>query len=76
MSALTMTPGDLGLLPSRAATSLNSVRISSRLLARSFAALIVLVALIAPDCCVTGSHVHGADLDGFGPTCFSRAVWR
>jgi hypothetical protein len=45
-------------------------------LARSFAALIVLTALVAPDCCLTQSHDHGADPDGFGPTCFSHAAWR
>jgi hypothetical protein len=76
MSALTMTTNDLGLLSPHVAISLKNARIPSRVLARSFAAAIVLTSLIAPDCCLTGSHAHGADLDGFGPLCFSRAVWR
>jgi hypothetical protein len=76
MSALTMTTNDLGLLSPHVAISLKNARIPSRVLARSFAALIVLTALIAPDCCLAGSHAHGADRDGFVPICFSRAVWR
>jgi hypothetical protein len=76
MTTLTMTTSDLGLLSPRDAASLKSARGLLRVLARSFAALIVLTALVAPDCCLTGSHVHSADLDGFGPVCFSRAVWR
>jgi hypothetical protein len=76
MSALTMTTSDLGLLSPHVAISLNSARIPLRVITRSFAALIVLTALIAPDCCLSGSHADGADLDGFGPVCFSRAVWR
>ena len=76
MSELTMTASDLGLLSPRVATSLRRPRIPLQVLAKSVAALIVLAALVAPDCCLNGSHVHGADLDGFGPTCFSRAVWR
>ena len=76
MSALTLTTSDFGLLSPHDAISLKSARIPSRVLARSFAALIVLTAIIAPDCCLTGSHAHGADLDGFGPICFSRALWR
>jgi hypothetical protein len=76
MSTLTMTPSDLGLLSPHVVISLESARIPLRVLARSFAALIVLTALIAPDCCLTGSHVHGADLDGFVPVCLGRAVWR
>jgi hypothetical protein len=76
MYALTMTTSDLGSLSPNVEASLKSARIHLRVLARSFAALIVLTALIAPDCCLTGSHVHGADLDGFGRVCFSRAVWR
>jgi hypothetical protein len=76
MSVLTMTTSDLGLLSPHVAISLKSARIPLRVLARSFAALIVLTALIAPDCCLTGSHVHGADLDGFVPVCLGRAVWR
>jgi len=76
MSALTMTTSDLGLLSPRDATSLERARSLLRVLARSFAALIVLTALVAPDCCLTGSHAHGADLGGFAPVCFSRAVWR
>jgi hypothetical protein len=76
MSALTMTTGDLGPLSLRVAASLKSARIALPGLARCFAALIVLTALIAPDCCLTGSHAHGPGLDGFGPVCFSRIVWR
>jgi hypothetical protein len=76
MPALTMTMSDLRLLSPHAAFSLKSSRILLRVLTWSFAALIVLTALITPDCCRTGSHAHGADLDGFGPVCFSRAVWR
>ena len=76
MSELTMTTGDLGPLSPHAAISLRSARVPLRVLARSFAAIIVLTALIAPDCCLTGSHAHGADFDGFAPLCFSRAVWR
>jgi hypothetical protein len=38
--------------------------------------MIVLIALFAPNCCLTGSHAHGADLDGFGAICFNRSVWR
>ena len=76
MYALTMTTCDLGLLSPNIETSLKSARIRLRVLSRSFAALIVLTALITPDCCLTGSHVHGTDLDGFGRVCFSRAVWR
>ena len=76
MSTLTMTTSDLGPLSPHAAISLKSARIPLRILMNSFAALIILTALIAPDCCLTGSHAHGADLDGFGPICFSRAVWR
>ena len=76
MAALTMTTSDLGLLSPRLATSLKSARAPLSVLARSFAALIVLTALIAPDCCLIRSHVHGADLEGFAPICFSRAVWR
>jgi hypothetical protein len=75
MSALTMTTGDLGPLSPHVAISLKSARIPLRVLARSFAALIILTALIAPDCCLTGSHAHGAALDGFASICFSRAVW-
>jgi hypothetical protein len=76
MSTLTMTTSDLGLLSPHVVISLESARIPLRVLARSFAALIVLTALIAPDCCLTGSHALGADLDGIGPVCFSRVVWR
>jgi len=76
MSALTMTTSNLGLLSPRVAISLKSGRIPLPVLARYFAALIVLIALVSPDCCLTGSHVHGVDLDGFAPICFSRAVWR
>jgi hypothetical protein len=76
MSVLTMTASDFGPLSPHVATSLKGARIPLPILARSFAALIVLTALIAPDCCLTGSHAHGAGLDGFGPVCFSRAVSR
>jgi hypothetical protein len=76
MYALTTTTSDLGPLSPNIEASLKSARVHSRVLARSFATLIVLTALITPDCCLTGSHVHGADLDGFGRVCFSRAVWR
>jgi hypothetical protein len=76
MYALTMTTSDLGPLSPNIEASLESARVTLRVLARSFAALIVLSALIAPDCCLTGSHVHGADLDGFGRVCLNRAVWR
>jgi hypothetical protein len=76
MSALTLTTSDLGLAPPHVAISLRSARIPLRVVARTFAALIVLTALVAPDCCLTGPHAHGADLDGFAPVCFSRAVWR
>jgi hypothetical protein len=76
MSTLTMTSSDLGMLSPHVAISLKSARIPLRVLTRAFAALIALTALIAPDCCLTGSHAHGADLGGFGPMCFSRAVWR
>jgi hypothetical protein len=76
MSVLTTTTSDPDLLSPHVAISLKSARIPLLVLARSFAALIVLTALIAPDCCLTGSHAHGAGLDGFGPVCFSRAVWR
>jgi hypothetical protein len=76
MTTLTLMTSDLDLLSPHVAVSLKSARIPLRVLARSFAALIILTALIAPDCCLTGSHVHSADLDGFGPVCLSRAVWR
>jgi hypothetical protein len=74
MSALTMTTSDLGLLSPHVAISLRNARIPLRIPAWSFAALIILTAIIAPNCCLTGSHAHGADLDGFGPICFSRAI--
>jgi hypothetical protein len=76
MSVSTMTTTDLGLLARGDASLLKSMRIPLRVLARSFAALTILTALFAPDCCLTRSHVHSGDLDGLGPVCFSRAVWR
>jgi hypothetical protein len=39
-----------------------------------FAAAILLAALLVPNCCLTGSHSHAGDIDGFGPICFSRGV--
>jgi hypothetical protein len=76
MSALTMTTGDLWPLSPHVAISVKSARIPLWVFARSLAALVILTALVAPDCCLTGSHAHGADVDGSGPICFSRAVWR
>jgi hypothetical protein len=76
MSALVVTKSDLGLLSPHVGIPLKSASIPLRFLARSLAAMIVLIALIAPNCCLTGSHAHGADLDGFGTICFNRAVWR
>ena len=42
--------------------------------AKSCAGAIILAAILAPNCCLDGSHAHGAGIDGFGPICFSRAA--
>ena len=76
MSTSTISMGNLGLSSQSDVASLENVHAPFRVFAGSFAALIILIALVAPDCCLTGSHVHSADLDGFGPVCSSRAVWR
>jgi hypothetical protein len=76
MITLTMTTSDLGLLSPRDAALLKSAHSFLWVLARSFAALIVLTALLAPDCCLTGTHVHSANPGGFGPICFSGVGWR
>jgi hypothetical protein len=76
MMTLTMTTSDLGLLWRCDAASLKRAHSFFRVLARSLAALLVLTALLAPDCCLTGTHVHSANPGGFGPICFSGVGWR
>lgn len=76
MLALTMTTSDLHLLSTRDVASLKTAGTPLQVLIKSLAALIVLTALIAPDCCLRGSHAHGADFDGFAPVCFTGAAWR
>ncbi|MGA2042634.1 MAG: hypothetical protein ABSG83_04610 [Roseiarcus sp.] len=48
----------------------------ARVLVKSCAAAIVLVALVTPTCCLDGAHAHGDGLDGFGAICISRAELR
>ncbi len=74
MSTLAITTGDLGLLSPRFEAASGGGPILSQVLARTFAALIILTALVSPDCCLSGRHAHGADLDGLGSVCFKRAV--
>ena len=74
MSASTMTTSDLDYFLPSDATLFKHVPMQG--LVRFSVALIILTALIAPDCCLTRSHVHGGRLDGLGPLCFSRAIER
>lgn len=74
MSAMAMTTKDLLLLRRSDATLFKNARIHLRVFVRFSAVLIILTALIAPDCCLTRSHVHDGYLDGLGSICFSRAT--
>jgi len=40
--------------------------------ARWLALFLVLAGMALPDCCLTGRHMFGAGMDGFGPIC--RAI--
>ena len=40
--------------------------------AKSCAAAILTLALLAPTCCLSGAHARGGGIDGFGKICFSR----
>jgi len=42
--------------------------------ARLLAAALVALAVLAPDCCLSGRHVHAGGPDGLGAICFSRAL--
>jgi hypothetical protein len=59
------------LFPTRAPPDQAVGRLDS--FCKTFAAAIVLAALVTPTCCLDGSHARGA-LPGFGSICHSRAA--
>jgi hypothetical protein len=74
MFALAIASMDFGHSAPRRRARSNWAVVACSASAKSCAAAIVLIAILAPNCCLDGSHAHGAGIDGFGPTCFSRAA--